>query len=192
MSALNDQNSDHELIRRILAGDVQAERSLYDAHVDRIYRLACRMTGDPVLAEDLTQDTFVRAFGRLADFRGDGPFGGWLHRVATSVIFSALRKRKRVLEFESAEEDLSVYGQTETARDPHLRDRLDQAVASLESNHRLVFVMHDLEGYTHQEIAQAMGTPVGTAKARLSRARTKLKNLLLPGLAGTQPSLEMD
>ena len=128
----------------------------------------------------------------MADFRGEGSFGGWLHRVATSVIFSALRKRKRVLEFEQAQEDLSVYGQEDVTGDPELRRRLDRAVASLDDNHRLVFVMHDMEGFTHQEIAQAMDTPVGTAKARLSRARSKLKEILTAGLAGPGWSMEMD
>lgn len=189
---MSDARQDREWIRRILAGDVQAERSLYDAHVDRIFRLACRMTGDATLAEDLTQDTFVRAFGKLGEYRGDGPFAGWLHRVATSVIFDALRRRKRIVEFEQATEDLTVFGMEATPGDPHLRKRIDQALDRLEANHRLVFVMHDLEGYTHQEIAQAMDTPVGTAKARLSRARSKLKSLLLPDLGGGGTSLEMD
>jgi RNA polymerase sigma-70 factor, ECF subfamily len=184
--------NDRRLIQRILQGDAAAERQLYEAHVDRIFRLACRMTGDAALAEDLTQDTFIRAFDRLADFRGDGPLGGWLHRVATSVIFSALRKRKRVLEFERPEEDLSQYGREDVGGDPDLRRQLGRAVASLDDNHRLVFVMHDMEGFTHQEIAAAMDTPVGTAKARLSRARSKLKEILTLGMNSPGPSLEMD
>ena len=184
--------NDRELIRRILRGDAEAERQLYDAHVDRIFRLAYRLTGDSTLAEDVTQETFIRAFDRLADFRGDGAFGGWLHRVATSVIFSALRKRNRVQEFEQPQEDLSMYGTVDRKGDPELRRRLARAVASLDDNHRLVFVMHELEGFTHQEIARAMGTPVGTAKARLSRARTKLKEILTTGLAGPGLSMEMD
>ena len=87
---------ERRLINLILAGDAAAERQLYDTHVDRVFRLAYRMTGDTTQAEDLTQDTFIRAFDRLADFRGEAPFAGWLHRVATSVILTGLRKRKKL------------------------------------------------------------------------------------------------
>ena len=97
---------ERRLISRVLAGDAAAERQLYEAHVDRVFRLAYRMTGDATQAEDLTQDAFIRAFDRLADFRGDAPFAGWLHRVATSVILTGLRKRKRVQEVESIRDDL--------------------------------------------------------------------------------------
>ena len=178
-----DELDELELIRRILAGNAAAERQLYEAHVDRVYRLAYRMTGDLALAEDLTQDTFIRAFDRLAGFRGDSPFGGWLHKVATSVILSALQKRKRLQSVESLRDDLTDLPGAGQAEDPDLRRTLDRAVADLDDSHRLVFVMHDMEGFTHQEIASAMGTPVGTAKARLSRARRKLRELLTgPGL----------
>jgi len=174
--------ADALLINRILAGDAAAERQLYDQHVDRVFRLAYRMTGDETLAEDATQDTFIRAFDRLGDFRGDGAFGGWLHRIATTVILGHLRKRKRVRNWEAPQEDVTVYAGTASDGDPDLRRNLGRAVAELDDNHRLVFVMHDMEGYTHQEIAVAMGTPVGTAKARLSRARARLRDLLLgPG-----------
>lgn len=168
------------MIRNILAGDAMAQRGLYDAHVGRVYRLAYRMTGDATMAEDMTQDTFIRAFDRLGDFRGDGAFGGWLHRIATSVIYSALRKRQRIRQFEVVEEDPEILesAMAVPAPDRELRRRLDLAIGKLDLNHRLVFVMHELEGFSHQEIAEAMDTPVGTAKARLSRAREKLRDML--------------
>lgn len=178
---------ERELIREILAGSAAAERRLYDRHVDRVFRLAYRMTGDQTLAEDLTQDIFIRAFDRLEDFRGDGPFGAWLHRIATSVIYSGLRRRQRVRQRESGDEDLDRFGAQARQPDLDLRRRLDRALAELDDTHRLVFVMHDVEGFTHQEIAAAMTTPVGTAKARLSRARTRLRELL-----GTGPDLKME
>jgi RNA polymerase sigma-70 factor (ECF subfamily) len=174
---------ERRLISRILAGDAAAERQLYDTHVDRVFRLAFRMTGDATQAEDLTQDTFIRAFDRLADFRGEAPFAGWLHRVATSVILTGLRKRKRVQEIESLQDDLEWAAGAGPARDPDLKRSLDRAVDGLDENHRLVFVMHDMEGFTHQEIATAVDAPVGTIKARLSRARQKLRDALGgPGL----------
>jgi RNA polymerase sigma-70 factor (ECF subfamily) len=177
-----------QLIRRVLAGDAAAERQLYDTHVERVFRLAYRMTGDATQAEDLTQDTFIRAFDRLADFRGDAPFAGWLHRVATSVILTGLRKRKKVQSIESVRDDLEWAAGPGPSSDPDLRRNIDRAVGSLDDNHRLVFVMHDVEGYTHQEIAAAMEAPVGTIKARLSRARQKLRN----ALSGPELSMEME
>ena len=174
--------SDTVLIQRILQGDAAAERELYDRHVDRIYRLAYRMTGDPTQAEDATQDAFIRVFDRLEDYRGEGAFGGWLHRIATTVILGQLRRRKRVRTWEQADDELVQAVGATVPPDPDLRRHLDRAVAHLDDNHRLVFVMHDVEGYTHGEIAAAMGTPVGTAKARLSRARGRLREMLLgPG-----------
>jgi len=179
---------ERRLINRILAGDAAAERQLYEAHVDRVFRLAYRMAGDATQAEDLTQDAFIRAFDRLADFRGDAPFAGWLHRVATSVILTGLRRRKRVQEVESIRDDLEWAAGPGPTTDPELQRSIDRAVGSLDENHRLVFVMHDMEGFTHQEIATAVDAPVGTIKARLSRARQKLR----VALSGPGLSMEME
>lgn len=177
---------DRELTRRILSGDAAAERRLYDAHVDRVYRLAYRMCGDATLAEDLTQDTFLRAFDRLGDWRGDGPLGGWLHRVAVTVILGGLRRRGRIRRHETAVEGLEDLAVAAPApeRDPALGRRLERAVAALDDVHRLAFVMHEMEGFTHEEIAAASGAPVGTIKARLSRARGKLRLALAAGAVG--------
>lgn len=166
------------LIQQALAGARDAERALYDAHVDRIYRLAYRMTGDDDLAQDCTQDTFIRAFDRLGEFRGDAAFGTWLHTIATSVVLNALRKVKR---FRKRETDLEVADTvaTEPRRaEPDLKSRLKAAIGDLPEKYRMVFVMHDVEGYTHPEIAAAMGIQVGTSKAQLFRAREKLRAAL--------------
>jgi RNA polymerase sigma-70 factor (ECF subfamily) len=188
---LKPEELEKRLISRIRVGDPQAERQLYDAHVDRVYRLAYRLSGDAALAEDLTQDIFIRVFDRLDDFRGDGAFGGWLHRIATSVIFSGLRQRKRRQDRESIRDDLSGFQHATREADPDLKRHIDQAVASLDDNQRLVFVMHDMEGFTHQEIAAAMDSPVGTAKARLSRARARLRELL-EGKLGPGPDMRLE
>jgi RNA polymerase sigma-70 factor (ECF subfamily) len=180
--------TENDLIKRVLVGDADAERQLYEAHVDRVFRLAYRMTGNATQAEDLTQDTFIRAFDRLDSYRGESAFGGWLHRVATSVILTALQKRKRLQSVESLRDDMSDLPRAGIAEDPDLRRTLDRAVSGLDDDQRLVFVMHEMEGYSHQEIAAAMGTPVGTAKARLSRARQKLRDIL----SGPDLSLEME
>lgn len=181
---------DRNLVRQVLAGDAEAERALYERHVDRIFRLAFRMAGDATQAEDLTQDAFIRAFDRLAGYRGDAPFGAWLHRVAVSVILTALRKRKRVQSIESLRDDLEPLGAAVPEADHDLKRRLATAVDGLDGPHRMVFVMHDMEGFTHQEIAAAMDTPVGTAKARLSRARRKLRDAL--GGPGPEPQLSLE
>ncbi len=171
--------NDRELVARCLAGDQVAERALYDAHVDRVFRLTCRLAGDSDLAQDFTQETFIRAFGRLSQFRGDASLATWLHTIATSVslngIRSAGRHRTRTLPIDEAR-DVPAAG---TRQAPHdLRDRLHAAIDALSVKLRPVFVMHDVEGYTHEEIGAVLGIPVGTSKARLFDARAKLRAAL--------------
>jgi len=167
------------LIQRTLGGDDRAARELYDAHVDRIYRLAFRLTGDDELARDCTQDTFIRAFQHLGDFRGASALSTWLHSIAVSVCLNALRTMRRLRQRHA---DLAEAERTPSpdARrlDPDLRERLHAAIDDLPDLYRVVFVMHDLEGYTHEEIGAALGVPTGTSKARLSRARGRLRKAL--------------
>ncbi|MBX6362307.1 MAG: sigma-70 family RNA polymerase sigma factor [Gemmatimonadetes bacterium] len=166
------------MIARAVGGDDQAQRALYDAHVDRVYRLAYRMSGDEDLAQDFTQDTFIRAFARLKEFRGDSAFSTWLHTVAVSVILNGLRKVKRLRERETDLDDAAGVGVVPGAAEPDLKDRLRRAVDGLAEHHRLVFVMHDVEGFTHEEIGQVLDIPEGTSKARLFRARAALREKL--------------
>jgi RNA polymerase sigma-70 factor (ECF subfamily) len=171
------------MIAAVLAGDPVAERRLYDAHVDRVYRLAYRMTGDETLAQDCTQDTFVRVFDRLADFRGEAALSTWIHTVATTTVLNCLRTVKRLRKRELPETEAANVGQAPTHGEPLLRQRLEDAIGALPDKLRMVFVMHDVEGYTHQEIGGALGVPVGTSKAQLFRARARLREALA-GLAG--------
>ena len=171
---------EQRLIDRVLAGDPSAERELYDAHVDRVYRLAYRMTGEDALAQDCTQDTFVRAFDRLRDFRGEALLSTWLHAIATSVVLNALRKVKRFRQRETPMDDAAPIGVTPRHAEPDLKERLTAAIDALPSRYRMVFVMHDVEGFTHEEIAQSMAMPIGTSKAQLSRARARLRDALAP------------
>ena len=166
------------LITRVLAGDARAERELYEAHVDRVYRLAYRMTGDDDLAQDCTQETFIRAFDRLADFRGDAAFGTWLHTVATTVVLNMLRKVKRFRTRETDIEIADTVAAVERRANPDLKEKLAEAIDRLPDKYRMVFVMHDIEGYTHVEISTALGTKPGTSKAQLFRARAKLRDAL--------------
>ena len=169
---------ERELIARAVQGDAQAQRALYDAHVDRVYRLAFRLAGDDDLARDFTQDVFIRAFQRLPDFRGDSAFGTWLHTIALSVSLNGLRKAKRLRARETSLEDAESLGTSPGRTEPDLRDRLHAAIDNLPPGYRAVFVMHDVEGFTHEEIATSLGVQPGTSKAQLFRARAKLRAAL--------------
>ncbi len=169
---------ERELIARVRAGDGAAERALYDAHVDRVYRLAYRLAGDDELARELTQDTFVRAFERLGSFRGESKLSTWLHAVATSVVLNGLRKAKRLRQRETDLDEATGISGGPPPAEPDLKRRLAQAIDRLPKGYRIVFVMHDVEGYTHEEIGAALGIETGTSKAQLSRARGKLREAL--------------
>ena len=166
------------LIARVRQGDAVAERELYETHVDRVYRLAYRMAGDEVLAQDITQDTFIRAFDRIHDFRGDSAFGTWLHAVGNSVALNTLRKVKRFRARETDLDEARLVGSGGGDAEPDLRDRLRRAIDDLPDKYRVVFLMHDVEGFKHREIADTLGMQVGTSKAQLSRARAKLRESL--------------
>lgn len=170
---------ERQLIARVLSGDAAAERELYEAHVDRVYRLAYRMTGDDSLAQDCTQDAFVRVFDRLGEFRGDAALGTWIHSVACSVVLNTLRKVRRIRRRELPEEEAAGLGHQPRAAEPDLKRRLHEAIDRLPARLRMVFLMHDVEGYTHEEIGGTLGVPVGTSKAQLSRARARLRDALV-------------
>ena len=170
--------SDRDTIERAAAGNPAAQRALYDAHVDRIYRLTFRLAGDEDLARDFTQEAFIRAFQRLGEFRGESAFGTWLHAIAVSVSLNGLRKVKRLRTRETSLDHAESIG-TETRRaDPDLRDRLQRSIDALPEGYRTVFVLHDVEGYTHEEIGQMLGIQSGTSKAQLFRARGRLREAL--------------
>ena len=163
------------LAARAAAGDAGAARALYDAHVDRVYRLAFRLVGEDDAARDITQDTFIRAFERLGEFRGEASLATWLHRIAFSVAANALRKSRRRDEREGPLHDDIVAMTNERRAEPDLKGRLAAAIDGLPEGCRVVFLMHDVEGYTHEEIGAALGIQSGTSKAQLFRARAKLR-----------------
>ena len=143
--------------------------------MDRVYRLVYRMAGDDDLARDFTQDTFIRAFERLHEFRGDAQFSTWLHPIAVRVALNGLRKVKRLRQREAdLDEGLEVAGAARVA-EPDLKRRLAAAIEALPEGYRTVFLMHDVEGYTHEEIGAALDVETGTSKAQLSRARARLR-----------------
>lgn len=170
---------ERQLIAQVLARDPAAERELYDRHVDRVYRLAYRLAGgDADLAQDFTQESFLRAFDRLADFRGQAALSTWLHSITVSVALNGMRKVKRWREREVDIETAVTVSPTRREAEPDLKTRLRTAIRRLPEKYRVVFVMYDVEGYTHEEIGKVLDMPSGTSKARLSRARAKLREAL--------------
>ncbi len=167
--------NDLELVERAKGGDQVAFKRLYDANVDRIYRLTYRMAGSDDLARDFTQETFLRAWQRLDQFRGDAAFSTWLHSIAVSVSLNGIRKADRHRKRERSLEDAAHLARTRAEVEPEVRERLQGAVDELPEMYRTVFLMHDLEGYSHGEIAETLGVAEGTSKARLFRARARLR-----------------
>ena len=168
-----DAHETAQTVRRAQRGDVEAFEALYRAHVDRVYALCLRMTGRPEHASELVQDVFVRCWERLRTFRGDSRFGTWLHRVAVNVVLEeARRSRRRDDRIEVRAEDALP----PTGRSPQHDERLDleRAIQALPPKAREVFVLHDIEGYRHREIAQMTGAAQGTLRAQLHRARRLL------------------
>lgn len=173
-----DGGDDEALIAGVLAGDRRAGRALYDRHAPRVYRLVYRLVGDEELAREFTQDTFVKAFSRLAGFRRECALSTWLHAIAVSMVRSGMR---RITRFRTREADLleaSHVAVSSPRADPDLRERLTQALEELPEKFRTVVVLHDVEGYTHQEIAVMTGVPEGTCKTRLANGRAKLREAL--------------
>ena len=160
-------------VARARAGDAGAFRGLYEAHVGRVYALCLRMTGDRWDAEELTQDVFVRAWEGLGSFRGESRFSTWLYRLAVNTVLMARRTtRRRERRIVLADRTAPVEGQHEERLD------LERAIAGLPEGCRTVFVLHDVEGWLHEEIATFAGIAIGTSKAHLFRARRLLRKAL--------------
>ena len=168
--------SEADLVRRARRGDVEAFEGLYRGHVGRIYAVSLRMVADPSLAEELTQEAFVRAWRKLSSFRGTSAFGTWLHRLAVNVVLDALRSRRRWRERFSDEPPARP--PVAPQKDPAGALDLERSIARLPPRARAVFVLHDIEGYKHREIARLLEVSVGACKAHLHRARRRLREEL--------------
>ncbi len=175
-----DTDSDAALlVRRAQNDDRAAFDSLYGQHVGRVYAVCLRMSASRSEAERLTQDVFVRAWQRLKSFRGDSAFGSWLYRLAVNVVLEDSRSNRRrdahIAVLPEPEMFESLHGSS-----PGNDDRMDleRAIASLPPGARQVLVLHDVEGYKHEEIARMTGTAVGTVKAQLHRARRLMRERL--------------
>ena len=168
-----------ESIQRARTGDVDAFEILYRENAGRVYALCLRLrAGDSTEATELMQDVFVRAWRRLETFRGDCAFSSWLHRLAVNTMLENARSERRRVARVLPMEDTSRLEGAARASGVDLRMDMEEAVASLPKGARLAFVLHDVEGYQHQEIAEQLGVSVGTIKAQLHRARRLLRERL--------------
>ena len=165
------------VIERAQRGDADAFEELYHANAGRIYALCLRMSGDAAMAADLTQDVFVRAWSKLGSFRGESEFSTWLRRLAVNHILNELAARKRRQSRIEFTDDLDRFDRGRRMS-TEVRMDLEKAVAALPPGARMVFVLHDVEGYRHEEIARMNGVAVGTVKAQLHRARRLLQKML--------------
>ena len=170
--------SERHLIERVMQGDARAQRELYESHVDRVYRLAYRLAGEDELARDFTQLTFIRAFEKIGDFRFESSLSTWLHTIGVSIALNGLRKVKTARTREAPIEAAAAIGTETREAEPDLKVRLTAAIDSLSEKYRTVFLMHDVEGFTHEEIGAALGIPPGTSKTRLFQGRAKLREAL--------------
>jgi len=164
------------LVARAQAGDKAAFAVLYRAHVARVHALCRRMTGDVGLAEELTQDAFLQAWRQLHGFRGDARFATWLHRVAVNTVLSWQRKHGPWLRW--LRSDRGEVPEQPLEESPGLARDLDAAISRLPMRARQVFVLADVEGHTHEEVAGLLGINVGTSKSQLFRARELLRGML--------------
>jgi RNA polymerase sigma-70 factor (ECF subfamily) len=179
--------SEKEAIARAKQGDALGFERLYRLHRTRVYALCLRMTGNPAEAEDLTQDSFLIVFRKIGSFRGDSSFSTWLHRIAINV---ALMRRRRKTSLETSLEENSEPGSDRAGPLESLarndlflaglidRVQLERALEQLRPFHRLVVVLHDVQGYKHNEIAKMLDCSIGNSKSRLHRARARLRQLL--------------
>jgi len=174
-SAASDPAID-EVVRRAQQGDVEAFESIYRTHAPPIHALCRRMIGDESEARDLVQDVFVRAWQRLPTFRGQSALATWMHRLAVNVVLEQMRSTRRdVARFIDDADHDSFFARPTS---PDERMDLDRAINQLPAGARTVFVLHDVHGYSHDEIAQMTGIAAGTARAQLFRARRALMRLL--------------
>ena len=177
---------DSDILARAQAGDHQAFAQLYSLHKRRIYSLCLRMVGNVAEAEDLTQEAFLQLHRKIATFRGDSAFSTWLHRLAINVVLMQLRKKGlSLISLDEAMEPTPEEGPGRSFGAPDLtlsgaidRLALQRAVGSLPAGYRLIFILHDIEGFEHNEIAAMLDCSIGNSKSQLHKARLKLRDAL--------------
>jgi RNA polymerase sigma-70 factor (ECF subfamily) len=181
--------TDQITIRRAINGDESALRAIWTQHAPRIDALVRRLVGDPDQAADVAQEVWIQIFRALPGYRGDSQFSTWAHRIAVNRTLNALRSLRRVsrIEVDIEEDSFSVEHDGDRSM---LAQTIDEAVQRLSPGARHVFVLHDVEGYTHEEIATELGITSGGSKSQLFKARAKLRRLLAPLMDESVPAKE--
>ena len=181
--------TDQITIRRAINGDESALRAIWTQHAPRIDALVRRLVGDPDQAADVAQEVWIQIFRALPGYRGDSQFSTWAHRIAVNRTLNALRSLRRVsrIEVDIEEDSFSVEHDGDRSM---LAQTIDEAVQKLSPGARHVFVLHDVEGYTHEEIAAELGITSGGSKSQLFKARAKLRRLLAPLMDESMPAKE--
>jgi len=171
-------SGERELIDGAARGDRAASRALYERYAPRVYAVVRRIAGDEDLAEDAAQEAWIRAFRALPGFRGDARFSTWLHRIAVNAALQGLRGRERRHEVQGPlSEDIPTPSDRGPA-DPLAGRRLEAALDRLPEGMRAILVLHDVEGFTHGEIAERLGVQPGTSKSQLFKARARMRLIL--------------
>jgi RNA polymerase sigma-70 factor, ECF subfamily len=180
-----DRLSEADAIQRAKQGDAEAFEVLYNLHKRRVYSLCLRMTANTAEAEDLAQEAFLQLFRKIGTFRGESAFSTWLHRMAVNVVLMRLRKKglpvvplEETLETEEEAPKKELGSQDAVLAGSLDRLQLQRAVEALPPGYRMIFVLHDVEGYEHNEIAEIVGCSIGNSKSQLHKARMKLRELL--------------
>lgn len=174
--------SDYELTQSSSKGDMVAFEEVYNRHHRRVYAICLRMLKNSNEAEDLTQDVFIQLHRKIGSFRGDSAFTTWLHRLTVNQVL--MHFRKRTVKFEKTTEEGEtpvqvVRGSEKPAKMPVVdKIALDNAIKELPNGYKNVFILHDIEGFEHEEVARILGCSVGTSKSQLHKARLKLRKLL--------------
>lgn len=184
-----------QVIEKAQTGDVSCFEALYLRHKRRVFSLCLRMTGDHAQAEDFTQEAFLQLFRKIASFRGESAFSTWLHRLSVNVVL--MHFRKKGLPQVSLEESLEPQHEGDAPKEIGARDQvlhgsidrltLEAAIAELPPGYRIIFILHDVEGYEHNEIAEMLGCSIGNSKSQLHKARMKLRTLLPMGRSRKAP-----
>lgn len=181
-SGIITENTDIELVKSVSAGCLSSFEELYRRHHRKTYNLCLRMTSSNTEAEDLTQEVFIQLFRKIGSFRGDSAFSTWLHRLTVNQVLMHFRRRS--VKNEKVTDDGEMPEQASPDSGNHKRmpilDRIDidRAVSQLPNGYRTVFVLHDIEGFEHEEIARMLGLSIGTSKSQLHKARLKLRGIL--------------
>jgi RNA polymerase sigma-70 factor (ECF subfamily) len=173
-----DRQADSALVARCLADQPGAFDELYRRFAPRVYSLACRLSGSPTTAEDLLQEIFLLVYRKLGSFKGEAALGTWVYRLATNCCLDFLRSRHHKLD--QASEELDEQLPPPTGRGPLRVERMDleRAIAKLPPGYRAAFVLHDVEGHDHAEVARLLGIAEGTSKSQVHKARMRMRELL--------------